>query len=348
MKDNRLTIIFDNAPSAHKEGIIERLALDSDILLFHISNANDYFHPSRQYLKKLSFPNNRYFLDAKSEVKDIKNSISNVVLKYQNDIENYQSIKIIYSFTDFKRLFLVLFLYRQIMKLSDSISNVSYLEPIRFNDFKVLFRLVKISISLIFQRYVLSTKTIYLTSSLNSFFYRLFFRNFLIFPYKQTKGYIKNCKTTLNVPISSKYKILFIGQLIPRKNPFLLLKACKKLTFPVHLTILGKGKLKENLIKNIHKIKKKDLKVDFIDSFDNENIHKIIKSNDVLVLPSKFDGFGFVVAEAIYCNTFAIVSSNVGSKDLIKSGKNGSIFTNNSLEDLINHLNLHYLKKNFL
>ncbi len=347
MKDNNLIIIFDNSPSSHKEGIIEELSIDSDILLFHLSNKNDYYHPSRQYLKKLSFPNKRYILNSNSKLKYIKESISNILQKYKQNKKEYKSVKIIYSFIDFKRLFMVLFLKSQIKNISESISMITYLEPIRFNDFKVIFRLIKISISLIFQRHFLETKTIYLISSLNSFFYKLFFKNFLILPYKQTKAYIDNCETFLKVPKSKKYKILFIGQLIPRKNPLLLLNACKKLNFPVDLTIIGTGKLKEKIIKNIKKIVKKDLKVNFIDSYDNENIYKIIKSNDVLVLPSKFDGFGFVVAEAIYCKTFAIVSSNVGSKDFIESGKNGSIFMNNSLKDLINHLNLHYLKKKY-
>ena len=133
--------------------------------------------------------------------------------------------------------------------------------------------------------------------------------------------------------------------MIPRKNPFLLLNACIKLKFPVDLTIIGSGNLREKITKSINKLNKYDLKVDLIESFDNQKISKIIKSHDVLVLPSKFDGFGFVVAEAIYSDTYVIVSSNVGAKDLIINGKNGSIFKNNSLNELINHLNLHYLKK---
>ena len=60
---------------------------------------------------------------------------------------------------------------------------------------------------------------------------------------------------------------------------------------------------------------------------------------------NKFDGFGFVVAEAIYCNTFVITSSQVGSKDLIIEGVNGSIFKNNSFDELYN-LKPHYLRIN--
>ena len=67
-----------------------------------------------------------------------------------------------------------------------------------------------------------------------------------------------------------------------------------------------------------------------------------------MVLPSRFDGFGFVVAEAIYCDTYVIVSSQVGSQDLITQGINGSIFQNNSKEELKNHLIMQYLKPKIL
>ena len=66
-----------------------------------------------------------------------------------------------------------------------------------------------------------------------------------------------------------------------------------------------------------------------------------------MVLPSKFDGFGFVVSEAISAKVFTIVSSQVGAKDLITNGKVGAVFKNNSLSELQNLLNLHYMR-NFL
>jgi glycosyltransferase involved in cell wall biosynthesis len=46
---------------------------------------------------------------------------------------------------------------------------------------------------------------------------------------------------------------------------------------------------------------------------------------DVLVLPSRFDSFGLTVAEALACGLPAIVTENVGAKDIITEGVNGWI-----------------------
>ena len=87
-----------------------------------------------------------------------------------------------------------------------------------------------------------------------------------------------------------------------------------------------------------------NLLIKTLNKFDNQKINDLISDHDVLVLPSKFDGFGFVVSEAIDSKVYVIVSNTVGSKDLIHNGKIGAVFKNNSLSELKNLLNLHYLR----
>ena len=70
-----------------------------------------------------------------------------------------------------------------------------------------------------------------------------------------------------------------------------------------------------------------------------------MKINDCLVLPSKFDGFGFVISEAIDNNLFSIVSDQVGAKDLIKLSSLGTVFSANSKSELKNQLNLHFIRR---
>ena len=72
---------------------------------------------------------------------------------------------------------------------------------------------------------------------------------------------------------------------------------------------------------------------------------QIIMKNDVLVLPSRFDGFGFVISEAIKYGTYVIVSSQVGAKDLLQKGKKGAVFNVGSKNELKNQLNLHFLRQ---
>ncbi len=50
-----------------------------------------------------------------------------------------------------------------------------------------------------------------------------------------------------------------------------------------------------------------------------------LPQHDVLILPSFFDSFGMVVAEAMACGLPAIVTQNVGAKEMVESGVNGLI-----------------------
>lgn len=60
---------------------------------------------------------------------------------------------------------------------------------------------------------------------------------------------------------------------------------------------------------------------------------------DVFVLPSRYDGWGMVVNEAIYCNLPVIVSDTVGaSAHLVQPDKNGFIFKSNHLDSLVEQM----------
>ena len=344
-----LIIIFDNAPSAHKEGLIEKFALESEIIIFHLASKRDQEHPSKKYLRKISFVNSRYIIDPKLNFFEINKKFEQIFHGINIRKNYYSSIKIIYSFLDFRRLLLVLLLKRKVINLTNQLKLIPHFEPIRLNDYFLFPRLVKISFSLIFQKIFLKSNEIYLFSSLNKFFYKLFFEKVSIYPYQQTKSYILQCKNNLVNKKNKIFKVIYIGQLIKRKNPILLIDACQKLRFKTELTILGEGSLRANIFRYYKKLKNySSLRINFIDNLENNKVISLLKKSDVLVLPSKFDGFGFVVAEAIYTNTFVITSSQVGSKDLIVEGINGSIFKNNSFDELYNHLNLHYLRINNL
>ena len=51
-----------------------------------------------------------------------------------------------------------------------------------------------------------------------------------------------------------KLRILFIGKLIDRKNPMILIKAFEKLKFDAELTIVGEGYLSEKIKNKCKKI----------------------------------------------------------------------------------------------
>jgi glycosyltransferase involved in cell wall biosynthesis len=58
---------------------------------------------------------------------------------------------------------------------------------------------------------------------------------------------------------------------------------------------------------------------------DEQRLAIELRRHDVLVLPSFFDSFGIVVAEAMASGLPAIVTENVGAKEMITPGENGLI-----------------------
>jgi glycosyltransferase involved in cell wall biosynthesis len=65
--------------------------------------------------------------------------------------------------------------------------------------------------------------------------------------------------------------------------------------------------------------------VDFLGAMPQPALAAELRRADVLVLPSRNDSYGMVVAEALASGTPALVSEMVGAKDLVTEGKTGWI-----------------------
>jgi glycosyltransferase involved in cell wall biosynthesis len=57
----------------------------------------------------------------------------------------------------------------------------------------------------------------------------------------------------------------------------------------------------------------------------HRELPSILRDSDCLLLPSYFDSFGMVVAEAMACGIPVIVSDMVGAKQLVEEGRNGFV-----------------------
>ena len=101
--------------------------------------------------------------------------------------------------------------------------------------------------------------------------------------------------------------VMFVGNLIKRKNVESLLEAKKIANSDYYLVIVGDGPLFKKLNKkvedeNIH---------DVIFAGSRNDVERIIPSCDVLVLPSFSESFGLVLIEALACGK-PVIGSNVG------------------------------------
>lgn len=76
-------------------------------------------------------------------------------------------------------------------------------------------------------------------------------------------------------------------------------------------------------------------KIRFLGPMPNDEAQKVIAASDVLILPSRYDGWGAVVSEALLGGTRVIVSTEVGAKDLVSDATwRGWVFKAGCAEDL--------------
>ena len=131
------------------------------------------------------------------------------------------------------------------------------------------------------------------------------------------------------------YRFVFVGSINKRKRPILLIKALKdlKLMFDIHLDIVGTGK-------DIYKLEKYALDhhllsyITFHGHLDNPL--KLISQADVLVLPSKSEGFSRASLEALFLGTPVILRDIDSNYLLLELPNSGSIFRNeNDLADIM-------------
>lgn len=107
--------------------------------------------------------------------------------------------------------------------------------------------------------------------------------------------------------LTDKPIVLFVGNLIKRKNVESLLEAKKIANSDYYLVIVGDGPLFKKL-----KSKVEDENIrDVIFTGSRNDVEDIIPSCDVLVLPSLSESFGLVLIEALACGK-PVIGSNVG------------------------------------
>lgn len=108
------------------------------------------------------------------------------------------------------------------------------------------------------------------------------------------------------------------------------LKTQKK---PFKLVVAGKGNIK----KYIQLAQKTGVASDvvFTGPVSKEKLIDLYLAGDFYIMLSQFDTFGMVVLEAMAAGLPAIISSNVGARDLIREGENGFIVEDTSDTDTV-------------
>lgn len=129
---------------------------------------------------------------------------------------------------------------------------------------------------------------------------------------------------------SGTLRFVFVGSLSVRKRPLLLIEAIEKLRshgYDVSADFIGDGPLKKNIEDEVGK---RDL-ADIVRLHGHLNeLHNIVASADVFVLPSLSEGVSRACLEALCLGVPAVLRDVDGNGELIESGKNGFLFSDDS------------------
>lgn len=154
----------------------------------------------------------------------------------------------------------------------------------------------------------------------------------ILFPFgyfvpKMTASKIKDKK-------ANHLRLIFVGALIKRKGLDIAIKSLQKINqngIKTTLDVYGSGDPIVFIPKDSDAITYKGI-------IPIEKAQAVIAQYDALILPSRHDGWGVVVNEALLQGIPVIVSDHVGAKCLIEPNGAGLIFESENVDDLANQL----------
>lgn len=126
---------------------------------------------------------------------------------------------------------------------------------------------------------------------------------------------------------SFEKRLLYIGTLEERRNPFFMIKVFAKVVKEnpnLGLVVVGKGPLKSSLKEFIIE-KQLSSNVVMIDSLSQGQLPWLYKNCDLFLLPSSYEIFGMVLLEALYFNLSVVSSVTAGANEILKGVRNSAI-----------------------
>lgn len=132
------------------------------------------------------------------------------------------------------------------------------------------------------------------------------------------------------------FDIVFVGSVIERKGVDILIKALSQLeeSYKYRLHIIGDGDQKKIILELVKDLNLSE-KVFFYGYQPNEVSRATIAESDLLVLPSRFDGWGAVVNESLTQGIPVICTTSCGAASLLlNKPNNGTIVNANDVNSL--------------
>lgn len=126
-------------------------------------------------------------------------------------------------------------------------------------------------------------------------------------------------------PVARNFRFIYVGQFVKRKRFDLLVRALSTLAdIRFELWVVGSGPLEESL--RTQACTALPGRVRWIGRSPSSEVRDLMAETDCLVLPSRYDGWGAVVSEALMAGTPAICSDACGSAGVVHASGVGGVF----------------------
>lgn len=125
---------------------------------------------------------------------------------------------------------------------------------------------------------------------------------------------------------NSEFQMIYIGALNSRKGPDVLIKSLAFLATKLRwkLTLIGEGHLQPECMEIAQKLGVAS-NIEFKRFMPYEEAMAQLAKSDLAVVPSRHDGWGAVVSEALLAGIPVVCTENCGAADLVRNPLHGSV-----------------------
>lgn len=134
--------------------------------------------------------------------------------------------------------------------------------------------------------------------------------------------------------INSQPMILFVGKLVPRKGVDVLLRALPKVLKEVEVKLVLVGSGNQRDYQHLAQALGISDKIRFLGRVPGDTLRLLFSSCDLFVLPSRLEGFGAVIVEAMAAGKPVVATAVSSIPEIIESGKNGILVEGNNEGEL--------------
>lgn len=134
-------------------------------------------------------------------------------------------------------------------------------------------------------------------------------------------------------------RLLYLGRIEDNsKGVFWLPNILRELKCDYHLTVAGDG---PDLVQLRHRLESFREKVSFTSWIAPSDVPRLVSQHDVMVMPSRFEGFGLTLIEAMSQGCPAVVSRIAGVTDtIVTDGEDGLLFPVGDFRQAARHIDL--------